>query len=232
MKLISKHHDYYDGLVRCTINDPTYVFVRKKEELPCEKYYLHRPDDYEVGKYRYRLYYGLIGFCGTLYPYVNIDKSKVNPHSYARETESFYCYTMDELELIMPMGDMKNYRKSYRSFNVLSNIKSWFAQEDNISYRKKKCKWIHDKLALFENHTMAYFSVEWMDGKFVIYKYPILKDLQFYKVFDCATAFQKIEQYLTNELVKPDKIEIEISDELKRDTHGFDEKSFKKESSK
>ena len=66
--------------------------------------------------------------------------------------------------------------------------------------------------------------------------YPILKNLSFFKMFDAYTCFQKIEHFLTNEIVKPDEISPEIqasiTDELKAQAHGYDKWSFRKEPSK
>ena len=59
--------------------------------------------------------------------------------------------------------------------------------------------------------------------------YPVLKDFQFYKVFDAYAGFQKLEHFLTNELVKPDEINIVIPDDMKAQAHGYDKMSFRKE---
>ena len=49
------------------------------------------------------------------------------------------------------------------------------------------------------------------------------------RVFDMHEAFQKLEIYLTNILVKPDEINIHISDELKAQAHGYNKFSFRKD---
>tara|TARA_R110000822_G_C15338795_1_gene495981 strand:+ start:38329 stop:38664 length:336 start_codon:yes stop_codon:yes gene_type:complete len=65
-----------------------------------------------------------------------------------------------------------------------------------------------------------------------VISYPSLKKLEFYKVFGAYEAFQKIEQYIANELVDRDVIDHEVSDKLKIQSHGFDEFSFRRSKSK
>jgi len=56
---------------------------------------------------------------------------------------------------------------------------------------------------------------------------PCLKDLHFYKYFDAPTAFQEIYMYLSGVLGSVEKDVTNISDKVKLQQHGFDDKSFK-----
>ena len=56
-----------------------------------------------------------------------------------------------------------------------------------------------------------------------------LEDLDFDRVVDPVQAYQQLELFLNNTLVKPVEIQ-EPDDKLKRDMHGFDALSFKQTS--
>ncbi len=85
---------------------------------------------------------------------------------------------------------------------------------------------------LFEAKKLAYFAIDPTNYGVKTKEveiYPILKKYQFYKVFDTYEAFQKIEHFLTNELIKPDDMKVVIPDNLKAQSKGFDKWSFRKE---
>lgn len=56
---------------------------------------------------------------------------------------------------------------------------------------------------------------------------PTLTDFKMQKMIDPWTLYQKLEMYLANELVMCKVPPFNTTDELKRDAHGFDTKSFK-----
>ena len=59
---------------------------------------------------------------------------------------------------------------------------------------------------------------------------PLLKDYEFYKVFDTFQAFQEIQMYIGGVLGSKENEIIKISDKDKINQHGFDFKwSFRKE---
>ena len=57
---------------------------------------------------------------------------------------------------------------------------------------------------------------------------PILRPLEFFRVFGAYAAYQEIEMYLSNQAI-PQKKMPEISDEMKALAHGFDKYSFRAE---
>ena len=56
---------------------------------------------------------------------------------------------------------------------------------------------------------------------------PTLRSYQFFKVIDPFTAYQELSMFLGNNLVTQKDPNPPISDVDKRDTHGFNEWSFK-----
>jgi hypothetical protein len=58
---------------------------------------------------------------------------------------------------------------------------------------------------------------------------PLLKEYQFYKIFDAVQAFQEISMFIGGVLGSKEKEIIQISDKNKIESHGFDKWSFRKE---
>ena len=62
---------------------------------------------------------------------------------------------------------------------------------------------------------------------------PLLKDYQFYKVYDAVQTFQEIQMFISGVLGNKEKEIIEVADKYKITQHGFDKKwSFRKEPTK
>jgi hypothetical protein len=62
---------------------------------------------------------------------------------------------------------------------------------------------------------------------------PCLKDLAFYTQVNVTQAFQKIEQFVSNQLVDVDTPDVPVgSDDDIRDSKGFDKWTFRKQSNK
>ena len=114
MRLVSKHHDYYDGAVRSTANDKSLVFVRNTHELPDRKkvsklsgttlYF----DEGEV-----RLTGAVIGFCGQVFQCFHVCPDS----DYTRRvgTKELYVYSYDELAAVLPMDKQRSpIRRSLR----------------------------------------------------------------------------------------------------------------------
>src|SRR5208283_3990318 len=58
---------------------------------------------------------------------------------------------------------------------------------------------------------------------------PLLKDYEFYKVFDTYQAFQEIQMFIGGVLGNKEKEIIEVADKYKIAKHGFDKFSFRKD---
>jgi len=245
MRLVTKLHDYYDGVARNTVSDRTHTFVREQRdtgEVDIEIMYLN---DVECRTYDYNLTCEIVGFCGEIYPCIRIDKRlKVNKFDKPRET--FYVYDLKSFKNIVPVDRIRSRWAHRRIFGdsgfAVPNIKSWFehGREAGSWYKKniRNMKTDPTLKKVFLKERIAYFHIDRVNRRanHIVHAYPILKDLQFYKVFDTYTCFQMIEHFLTNEIVKPDVIPQEIqdtiTDELKAQAHGYDKMSFRKEPSK
>lgn len=217
-------HDYYDAPFKASACDPKYVFVRETNKYHIGKQESIRCECTVNGK-AYYFTSGVIGFCGGIYPFV--------------KQQNEYFYTMDDFKRNLPEvvnGDAQISRWTYHN-NVqkLSDFEKWFknGQVSNWNWSYTACD---DKLLkdVFLDKRVAYFVVETglADKSSTLITYPLLKKYSFYKMFDVYSAFQQIETYLTNELIRPDEINIVIPDDLKAQSKGFDTWSFRKMSEK
>jgi len=233
MLIISKQKDYYDGVVGTMGVDKTIVYERhtkeyiKRNEFPKEFCYdmtrgwKERSPELNVGithlkegieKYK-RVNWFIVGFCGKLY---------IGWKLWYREEDGL-------------SGEWK-YDISYDFDYVEPMIKiSYMFHKPSDSVKKILN---YNAINIFrEHHTPSFIYYE-DDGyrvsrneKFIVN--PILKDFEFYKVFDSFTAFQEIQMFLGGVLGSGENDMVEISNKNKILKHGFDYKwSFRKEPTK
>jgi len=237
MRIISKIHDYYDGALRSSVSDKTYTFIRETKELPDINYNIPSAIEIEGKKFNWNLYPGFIGFCGKVYPFYKVVKFD----NFNQEVIEESChYSMDTLnKLGIDLGVKRKTRRWYSDYDIKA-ITKWLEKGTNMrvwgtSYDINKD---HNIINVFKNERVAYF-VYLHTGRGLGYTftrireaYPILKDYDFGKVFDSYSAFQEIEMYLTNILVKPDEIKQgildTITDDLKAQSKGYDKWSFRR----
>ena len=234
MRLVSNFHDYYDGVIKNASHDTTHTFIRKTERIgTLETNYLTYWSFSIKGDADYLVFQEIVGFCGKLYPMLKIAITPFSPYEISGE----HCvYSLESFEKILPLEKLVPEKNSLSYFIPLNErIPEWFS---GILYPRWSLRshqvniYQNSKLNnLFLDKSVSYFHVHGVRD-IVIDAYPILKDLEFYQVFDSFTCFQKIEQFLTNELVKPDLVDVEISDVLKAESHGFDKFSFRKDPTK
>lgn len=62
---------------------------------------------------------------------------------------------------------------------------------------------------------------------------PDLQGYKFFQVVDAMTAYQQVEMFINNQIVRPDDPHIDpVSDVLKAESHGFNKNSFRKDKCK
>ncbi len=237
MKIVSKFRDYYDS-----INPSSEPFwkrntraieldITKKSELSidqqkfCSKSFLHVMypkvknkliNDYCVVK--------VLGLCGKLYPiyemryennfkvYLDIDKfiNNYNELSYNKKVNY-------EQRLIF---SNKNYIYYDNDFSKVLKPQQW-----EIEFQKKE--YVNKLFIDLNTPVFILYKENFLNRKILLDVNPCLLDHNIQGAFNIYTLYQMIEQYLSNELVintnKPDI----MSDDIKRDKHGFYNMSFK-----
>ena len=224
-------------------SDP--IFVRetrtihiKPRELKCIR---NLTDSNNV---KYRITSGIVGFCGTIYPYIKII-THLEKYGYPYHTG----LGEHNVDIIYDFEDLKKYptiynkdvkvdvtRWNYMEFKSLESIHNWLEDGITASTYNTSNSVINDKkfTDIFKNEKCAYFNYypDYNNDEELII-YPQLRDVMFYKVYDIHQTFQRIEWYLTNELVNPDNPYIKpVPDHIKAQSKGFDKFSFRKEKQK
>lgn len=222
MKIYSKYRDYYDlGLTYGL--DPYLHYVRKELTFYAKELRNRLPEHvvdriswgerFFKGKYLVRF---VVGFCGTLYPGIEVrtDKSK-------EEYDSEFVYTQERLREIFPLS--KAQEKEDRKYRWLRSITT---VEDNCKFLEQKSGF--DKLFI-ELSTMyrgdyVAAPVFVIDSSEKITVNAQLSKYEFAKVKDPFTAFQEISMYLGNQLTHVEE-PIQISDKDMLVEKGFDIKT-------
>lgn len=229
MRIISKFKDYYDGAAEYGI-DQERVYVRESKLV-------HEPEIRSLD-------YNVIGFCGKLYAF----ESKL-PNYYRNGSAINDDY--DARKLTLYGDDLIDY------YLKEEKIVEYFTQKTIytktlIDYNKPRSKWRRYYVPSREKHIEKIKKAEnnkTLLDVFVKYKTPVfwysgslskhddignillnpnLKLLGFFKVMDTVTAFQKIEQFISNELACEMQGTVPVgSDEILGKSKGFDNFSFR-----
>ena len=242
MYIIGKNKDYYDGVVGSMGIDKTIVYERKTieldngEKVPASIFHHVFPehtkntaiiklaglnDLNKDGKKKYEGVDGfIVGFCGKLYFGWKFGyKKKVWNDNYERfDNEYFYdvIYGYDNAKKYLDTRYWgRNYDDTHRDAMNFNPIEIF--REFNVP------------VFIYDHHIWRKCGTQ---NTGVILN-PILKEYEFYKVFDSFMAFQEISMFIGGVLGVGEKEIVEISNENKIVQHGFDKKwSFRKEPTK
>jgi hypothetical protein len=242
MLILAKKKDYYDGVAGTTGIDKTIVYDRQiiefdEKEKPIPILF-HRKkwsndaspfynlDYYHLNKNVQKKYpqynYFIIGFCGKLYvgwklycegkPYFNEFDYKIIPFL----TEITY-----DLDYMKSIIDSKSFWKRKGNFeNDINYIKNYNALQLFRDLKTPVFVYDNDYNRTGLNHNN--------DNKFIVN--PLLKEYEFFKMFDAFQAFQEIQMFISGVLGTGEKEITEVADKYKIQQHGFDYKwSFRKE---
>lgn len=238
MYIISKHKDYYDGVAGSMGVDKTIVYER--HQMNVEDHFDIPNEFKETGSYRrnydnpiYNIGYSdldlkkskkyslvttfLIGFCGKLYIGWRFSYK-------VRNEVTFYDETFTDI--VYDYNVAKEYlRETYWKHNLA----------DDVRYIEN-----FDAMHIFRNFNAPVFAFEFNENKIKYHNgtfisngglsiNPVLKDFEFYKVFDAFQAFQEIQMFLSGVLGSGENDILEVEDKYKISQHGFDKWSFRKE---
>ena len=243
MLIISRKKDYYDGVVGTMGIDKTLVYNREPVEIEEKDY----PKFLKKARYSWRGtkdtpfislayhdiksefkkrygYYGhfVIGFCGKSYVGWKLYHEEYDPNIIAGKkliTEITY-----DFELIKKIIKARGYWGNIA--DDVENIKNL----DSLQYFRefKAPVFVYD--ADFGRTVIGGRYLHRNVEKFIIN--PLLKDYEFYKVFDAFQAFQEISMFMGGVLGRGEKEIVEVADKYKITQHGFDKWSFRKEPQK
>jgi hypothetical protein len=225
MRIISDYHDYYDSIQGMGV-DKECVYVRKIQEIPFiqKRDYNFFTKDIPIGRYTTRSNYQtnhdanyfIIGFCGEVYPIVQIDLYKKDGFSYTRY--SFFKKTWKKGEIRTLLNETED-PKNRRWFKTVEQEVSDFLHKQYKDWKE-----------MFYTHKVPIFVAGRHRGcgqENCIELNGELKPLQFYKVKDPYTAYQDVYQFISGVLGLNAPKTVEISDASKITKHGFDKWTFR-----
>ena len=219
MRIISKFHDYYDGVQ--SLGQDMYIIYNRttvdydetslpdnvnrvyqqiqKAITPDELFWRWRfPHMCVVNKTHVDLSYGHIIFCGGIYPYIKATHRNM-------QCEFFY--------------DFKSFDEKYGTSEFRS-VKSWY-RVLNMFFNVETNNALREVLVEEKAIVMA------LDGRYVIIN-PNLKDYQFFRAKPAYEAYQELDSYICGVLTFPHNAMVEIEDKYRIEQHGFDKMSFRK----
>jgi hypothetical protein len=208
MKIISKFHDYYDG-VQIYGQDASSVYVRQTEEtdhdLPVNVF--KRPTEFNKGRHGVVIVYTItLAFCGKLYPLLKVENY--------RDSVTNYFYNFGEF-------------LAYIENNHVS-MSSWYIKK----YREYFYQGITNHKYLIDNKIIISLSCYNRYNKVKSELNPRLADIHFFKVKDAFATYQEIDQYISGVIGNTEIDTVGISDKDLAKSKGFDCYSFKKEPTK
>lgn len=232
MRIISKFHDYYDGAGGWFSETP--VFVRQEQEKSIKaptneaKEALSKvlnifnkvPHFRESGTI-----YGVIAFCGKAYPYYHC----LGQYFYNTNAMEKHCKGILESE-----NDISYYKGTAKHIIKWLNYCPYRSYHDSMWYSALT----HREWDRFVNEISVDLSPEpfrfvgspvfLINGQDNLIVNPNLRTYNFMSQIDPYTAYQEIEMYLGNELANQMDPNIKRSDDLVRDSKGFDGWSFRR----
>jgi hypothetical protein len=239
MYIIAKKKDYYDGVAGTTGIDKTIVYDRQIVEIENGKlpkllreyspWNNKNPSPFiKLGntsvKKELRVVYlhvspFIIGFCGKLYVGWKL-YSEIKTNSYPfKDMLTTITYDNENMKTIV---DPHHWGSNF---------------EDDLNYVLS-----YNPISLFRGFNAPVFIYDHDYGRTSIDKYwrnhpkffinPLLKEYQFYKVFDAVQAFQEIQMFMGGVLGAGEKEIVEVEDKYKITQHGFNKWSFRKEPQK
>ena len=243
MRIISNFHDYYDVLNDGS--DADHVWKRETTSfLPdlddlfyktnnWENALPHLMDEVSVPKIGASFQQGLLRrgdtddyrrslllFCGEFHPLVRLPER--------------VCWDFESFAQAVKLEERPYCKRSwcYARDKVFANLRAMFTQETILPRFKTlnlrfKCPIVlldmqEQPLGPVREHEPERFRVR-------ITLNPNLGELGFAGIVPVYEAYQKLESFLFNELAEQNDPPVEISDTIRRDNHGFDKYSFRKD---
>lgn len=258
MRIISKFHDYYDG-IQAHGQDDRVVFQRVEEKIPffCEEHKLSSkiikvstPNDifryrFKNGKELNRKFY-LLGFCGKIFPFIEMNyeerregetKKKVTNFVFSsKEYEDFLTEIPDKKTREMyidrfDQGDVKRKRYKLRGRYINNDSRKIINSFFEFSNTEDVDIFYKFKVPIFLIHIYDRRS----SSKFnynkefdYIILNPNLEQFGFQRIKDPYTVFQEIEMFISGVLGIGEPNTVEVSNENRITKHGFDDYSFRK----
>jgi len=245
-------HDYYD-VVQATGQDLTIVYVRKPEEVAYQRASDFPFPKLEIGSawnhgrelWTPRILQNIVGFCGKIYPVLRLDGDTAGSAEQRR-----ICFNLTDIdrhmEAVLKPTALAEYRLKRRKgkgyFWTHNRYYSPHAVREVFERFFTKCEEARNDFEyVFVDHKCPLFVASrdavggwlsdtglWLPDRGKIVYNGRLKDLEFFRLFDPATAFQELSMYFGN-IAQPGRPVPEVSDRDLITAKSFNEWSFRNE---
>ena len=246
MRIRSPFDDYYDTAMSHG-SDPSRVFVRNPQtsELKLDRdgkgvwdrygRLAGIVDAFELGRESVYLSACLVVFCGRVYKALRVhrlrgDAARSASNAKLNEIEQRVFYDGEEarhyLEALLGRERLRKKHESIFEYdNPLANgtltdrLERYFHQQGSAELMQWS---IDNRIAI------AVLRIGSRFDKSILQINPPLKDIQFYRLFGAAEAFQELDMFWGGVLAPESNPTIGISDKDRIAQHGFDARSFRK----
>lgn len=165
----------------------------------------------------------IVGFCGDFY--FGVENSWFTHPSLEYKRTHFYenDLLVDKIKEVS-----KEFSKKVREYNV-NYISSLL---ERFPLGKMKIAPFDQSIFFEINSPSIYIEMPKINRENLIVINPVLKELDFYRVFDAYTAYQEIDMFVGGVLSSNSDGEENLTDDDRRVAKGFNDMSFKKEATK
>lgn len=225
MRIISKFHDYYDNAMAFG-QDESVVYARERLEFDARM-----PSDARIAQLKERL----LKSVERRYEMIPVSYHGKYGQMIVTLGAVVFCaktYLLARAQFI-PTGSLAKSPASsdHCFYSAQALLEHMVSHGINVDEKRYKVDTSVEKRITRRFAAVAQSDPQWfienkvsvallMDGKVVIN--PVLKDIEFYKVFDPYGAYQELDMWISGTLAWPQNFMIEVSDKDRINQHGFD----------
>lgn len=229
MKIYSKFHDYYDSAMGYGVDN--HIHWNRTTKSIKERIY----NTVHIGSlhpFNISAEIHIIGFCGKIYPVVEVFKTinnQVKTYGYAYSSKEILnifnkILKKNEIEKIFPKNKTRDkWHSQYYIEFTQQKMDTFFEQHTGESIGLDL--FVKYKTPIIVTRRERGFP---RDGEYGTFINDKLNSYSFQKIFDPFAAYQEIEMFMGGVLGLNDPETIKIEDKYLAKQKGFDEWSFKK----
>jgi hypothetical protein len=212
MKLISKNFDYYDT--------SAYTWQDHEADITFQ-----RPDPSDLIPHTFNIKksLGISGFCWDLTPKCIVFCGKVYPLLYFRPLPKERLTKSKLPDSPVAFYSFEEFVETFGSiYYNLENVKKFFNADFSSLIQELE---INSCLYLLWENEAGYYKRNKDNAYLTLY--PSLKKFQFEKMMDEQTCWQELCMFAPKIFKKPELGEVNCSDVIKAESHGFNKESFR-----
>ena len=219
MRIIDKRKDYYDNVIQ---GSDYPVWIRKEKVYQFDDALIFTKDEREFIKemmdFAPRVYtpsidFNFVGLCGKIYCVFTATN---------KDNKTLTTPSASEVRNFIKMKDKKYSTMLFR-FGFGRKFDDDWVDDWKREFSNKRLYDLFIKLGT----PIIKFDRKLRSSEIKVVINPLLYPIGFQTVIDPWTIYQEIDMFLGNDLVKDKLGNFQMTDELKRDSKGFDDWSFK-----